>query len=107
MATVKELKAQAKAKGIKGYSKMRKAELEKAVGGGSKAKGGTKPAKKKQSLTAFIKANKDKYDDFLSDFLDDIGSNFYGNMTKKVEREQVSLAKKKAKDKMKELYDKA
>jgi len=33
MATVKELKAQAKAKGIKGYSKMKKAELEKALGG--------------------------------------------------------------------------
>ena len=33
MATVKELKAQAKAKGIKGYSTMRKAELEKALGG--------------------------------------------------------------------------
>jgi len=34
MATVKELKAQAKAKGIKGFSTMKKAELEKALGGG-------------------------------------------------------------------------
>ena len=34
MATVKELKAQAKSRGIKGFSTMRKAELEKALGGG-------------------------------------------------------------------------
>jgi len=42
MATVKELKAQAKAKGIKGFSTMKKAELEKALGGGAKAKAPSK-----------------------------------------------------------------
>ena len=43
MPTVKELKAEAKSKGIKGFSTMKKAELEKAVGGGAKKKGGCPP----------------------------------------------------------------
>ncbi len=61
MATVKELKAQAKAKGIKGFSTMKKAELEKALGGGGKAKAPSKakaaePAKgKPKDLSGLIK----------------------------------------------------
>ena len=42
MTTVKELKAQAKARGIKGFSTMKKAELEKALGGSAPKKGLTR-----------------------------------------------------------------
>lgn len=124
MTTVKELKAQAKARGIKGFSTMRKADLEKALSKPppkpprtkSKAEQAKNPVKqvqapkkapaKKQSFTAFMKANKDKYDDFLSDELDDIGSNAY-QMTKEKERQMTKQAKINAKEKMRKLYEKS
>lgn len=43
MPTVKELKEEAKSKGIKGFSTMKKAELEKALGGGAKKEGKSTP----------------------------------------------------------------
>ena len=123
MPTVCELKIQAKAKGLKGYSKMKKADLEKLVGGASKPRPVQGPrnlkkgfgikrlpkkeaagGKKKQTFSRFLKQNKDKYDEFLSDELDDIGSNAY-DMTAAKERQMKKKAKENAMEKMKKLYE--